>query len=184
MSEFKKIKVFPTSIANVEYELISTSDFLKIENMIGYDEDNDSWVIGQMKYFFINLTEYNKDIDFSNEQLNDDNINESLLTFYKSKNLNLKNELVLYVDHLETHEYMRRCGIATKMLNHIKGVANKNNCKAIVLNATPIILFKNGINRNINKTEINKKKSYLKKFYQKRGFSPINKSSSLMYLKL
>lgn len=183
MSDFQQIKVLPKSIEKIDYKLVS-DDFLKVENVIGYDEDNDEWVIGMLKYFFINLTEYNKDIDFSKEQLNDDKMNETLMKLYKSKNLNLKNELILYLDHIETNEFMRRCGIATEMLDSLKEVAKKNNCKAIVLNAIPIILLKNGIRGNLDKSKLNDKKAYLKRFYEKRGFTPINKTSTLMYLKL
>ena len=184
MSKTYKIKLYPQVISKIEYKVLNEDEFLKNENMIGYDEDNDSWVIGNMKYFLINLIEENKDIDFSKEQLNSDNINEILLTLYKSKNLNLKNQLVLYLDHIETHEYMIRSGIGTKMLNHLKELAKENNCKAIVLNAHPLIKYKDGIKRTINKTELNRRKSNLQSFYSKRGFLPINKKSDLMYFKI
>lgn len=184
MNKTYKIKLYPQVISKVEYKVLNEGEFLTNENMIGYDEDNDFWVIGNMKYFLINLIEENKNIDFSKEQLNSDNINEILSTLYKSKNLNLKNQLILYLDHIETHEYMIRSGVGTKMLNHLKGVANKHNCKAIVLNAHPLIKYKDGISRTINKADLNKKKSKLQSFYSKRGFLPINKKSDLMYFKL
>lgn len=170
-----ELKLLPNGIKKIEYKTSDSEEFLKQEQMICYDNDDDIWVLNTAKYFYINLTEFNSNIDFSKNQLNTTNINKVLETLFKSKTLNLKYQLVLYLDEIFTNEYTRRCGFATDMLKHLKEVARKNDCKAIVLNAMPI---------SSSKTDINKKKQKIQKFYSKRGFKAINQKSDLMFIKV